>query len=163
MTIYDFKLKNIEGREVDLQSFKNKVLLLVNVASRCGFTPQYTELEMLYKKFKNQGFEVLAFPCNQFGNQEPGSEQEIKSFCELNYKVSFPLFSKIEVNGKNTHPLYAFLKKEAKGVLGSESIKWNFTKFLIDRQGRVVKRFSPLEKPLSLEKQILPLLSNEKF
>lgn len=163
MTIYDFKLKNIEGREVDLQSFKNKVLLLVNVASRCGFTPQYTELEMLYKKFKNQGLEVLAFPCNQFGNQEPGSEQEIKSFCELNYNVSFPLFSKIEVNGKNTHPLYAFLKKEAKGVLGSESIKWNFTKFLIDRQGRVVKRFSPLEKPLSLEKQILPLLSNEKF
>lgn len=158
MTIYDIKLKKIDGTEGDLKAFQNKVLLAVNVASRCGFTPQYAELESLYKKFKNQGFEVLAFPCNQFGHQEPGSEKEIQQFCETNYQVSFPLFSKIEVNGTNTHPLYVYLKKEAKGLFGSESIKWNFTKFLINRQGKVVKRFGPMEKPLSLEKEILQLL-----
>jgi glutathione peroxidase len=158
MNIYDIKLKKIDGTEGDLKAFQNKVLLAVNVASRCGFTPQYAELESLYKKFKNQGFEVLAFPCNQFGHQEPGSEKEIQQFCETNYQVSFPLFSKIEVNGTNTHPLYVYLKKEAKGLFGSESIKWNFTKFLINRQGKVVKRFGPMEKPLSLEKEILQLL-----
>jgi len=158
MNIYDIKLKKIDGTEGDLKDFQNKVLLAVNVASRCGFTPQYAELESLYKKFKNQGFEVLAFPCNQFGHQEPGSEKKIQQFCETNYQVSFPLFSKIEVNGTNTHPLYVYLKKEAKGLFGSESIKWNFTKFLINRQGKVVKRFGPMEKPLSLEKEILQLL-----
>ncbi len=159
MKIYDFKVKDIQGKDVSLEQYAGKVLLIVNVASQCGFTPQYGGLESLYKKFKDKGFVVLGFPCNQFGSQEPGSETEIKSFCETSFGVTFPLFAKIDVNGKNTHPLYEFLKKEEKGLLGTEMIKWNFTKFLVDASGNVVERFAPNTKPEDLEKDILKLLS----
>lgn len=158
MNIYDFKVKNIEGKDVGLDTYKGKVLVIVNVASQCGFTPQYAGLEELYKKYKDKGFAVLGFPCNQFGSQEPGTETEIKSFCETSFGVTFPLFAKIDVNGKNTAPLYEYLKKEEKGLLGTEMIKWNFTKFLIDSEGNVVKRFAPNAKPEELEKDILALL-----
>lgn len=146
-TVYDFSAKSIDGEETPLSRFKGKVLLIVNVASRCGFTPQYAGLEKLYEKYKKHGFEVLAFPCNQFGGQEPGTESEIKAFCETNYGVKFPLFAKIEVNGENAHPLYKFLTKEKPGILGTEAIKWNFTKFLIDRKGNPVKRYAPNVSP----------------
>lgn len=157
-TIYGFKLTTIDGQQTSLEPFKGKVLLIVNVASKCGFTPQYEGLEQLYKTYKNRGFEVLAFPCNQFGGQEPGDEAEIKKFCSLTYDVSFPVFSKIDVNGANTHPLYEYLKKEGKGILGTEGIKWNFTKFLIDRQGNVVDRYAPNTKPEALAQTIEDLL-----
>ncbi len=136
--IYDFSVKDIHGKEQKLDRYKDKVMLiLVNVASKCGFTPQYKGLEAVYEKLQSRGLEVLGFPCNQFGAQEPGTEKEIESFCELNYGVTFPLFAKIDVNGSGTAPLYQYLKKEKPGVLGSEAIKWNFTKFLVDRKGRV--------------------------
>ncbi|WP_237066794.1 glutathione peroxidase [Microbulbifer guangxiensis] len=156
--LYEKTLKTQDGRETTLGEHAGKVLLIVNTASKCGFTPQYKGLEALYQKYREQGFEVLGFPCNQFGAQEPGSDEEIQSFCELNYGVSFPLYSKVEVNGDSAHPLFQSLKKEAPGLLGTEAIKWNFTKFLIGRDGQVVKRFAPKDKPESLEAEIEALL-----
>jgi len=152
--IYSFGVKTIDGKETTLADYKGKAMLIVNVASKCGFTPQYTGLEALYKKFKDQGLVVLGFPCNQFGAQEPGDENEIKNFCSLTYEVNFPMFSKIDVNGKDTHPLYGYLKSEEKGIFGTERIKWNFTKFLVDRNGTVLKRFAPTAKPESLEADV---------
>lgn len=160
MNIYDFTVKDNMGEEVSLSEYKGKVLLVVNTASKCGFTPQYEELQKLYDKYKDKDFVVLAFPCNQFGGQEPGNDQEIKSFCSLNYGVNFPVFSKINVNGKEAHPLYVYLKKEKGGVIGS-SIKWNFTKFLIDAEGNVVERYAPTTKPFELEVKIQELLPNK--
>jgi glutathione peroxidase len=157
-SIYDFMVTGIDGKEVQLGQYKDKVLLIVNTASKCGFTKQYAGLEELYKKYQNQGLVVLGFPCNQFLNQEPGDEAEIKNFCTLNYAVTFPMFTKIEVNGDNTHPLYKFLKKEASGILGSEAIKWNFTKFLVNKLGDVVNRYAPATEPLSLTQDIEQLL-----
>lgn len=157
-TIYQFTAEDFRGEKVNLEEYKDKVLLIVNTASACGFTPQYKGLQELHDQYKEQGFEVLAFPCNQFKNQEKGSNEEIKSFCDLQFNIKFPLFGKIEVNGDNSHPLYEFLKKQAPGILGSESIKWNFTKFLINRQGEVVKRFSSMKKPAAIEADIKKLL-----
>ena len=157
-TIYDFKVKTIKGEETTLEPYKGKVLLIVNVASKCGFTPQYEGLEALYKKYKDQGLVVLGFPCNQFGSQEPGSEAEIQNFCRVNFGVTFTMFSKINVNGEETHPLYRYLKSEQPGILGSEAIKWNFTKFLINREGNVVERFGSSTKPKELEDKIEKLL-----
>ena len=156
--IYDFKVKTIDGKDVSLSEYRGKALLIVNVASKCGFTPQYQGLEKLYETFKEKGFEVLGFPCNQFGSQEPGSEQEIQQFCTLNYGVKFPMFSKVDVNGPDAHPLYRFLKKEEKGILGTEAIKWNFTKFLVDKQGNVVERFAPQTDPTAISKKVEDLL-----
>ena len=156
-TAYDFSAKTIDGVEQPLSDFKGKALLVVNVASKCGFTPQYTGLEALYKKFKDRGIEVLGFPCDQFGHQEPGDEAEIKNFCSLNYDVSFPLYAKIDVNGANAHPLYKWMKEEKAGFLGTEGIKWNFTKFLIDRSGKVIKRYAPTDTPEKIEKDIVAL------
>ncbi|MET1256077.1 glutathione peroxidase [Aliikangiella maris] len=158
MSIYQFTVLDIQGNPVSLEKYKNKVLLIVNTASRCGFTPQYTGLEKLYEQFKDEGFEVLAFPCNQFGQQEPGSDTEIQSFCDVNYQISFPLFSKIEVNGDNTIALYQYLKSSAKGILGTEKIKWNFTKFLINRNGEVVQRYAPQDKPEKIANAVQELL-----
>ena len=152
--IYSFQIKTIDGKETTLADYKGKALLIVNVASQCGFTPQYKGLEALHRKYKDKGFEVLGFPCNQFGAQEPGDENEIKNFCSLNYDVTFPMFAKVDVNGAKTHPLYEFLKKEEKGILGTEGIKWNFTKFLVGKSGEVLKRFAPQASPESLEKDI---------
>lgn len=157
-SVHDFSTKAIDGAERPLNEFKGKVLLIVNVASKCGFTPQYTGLEGLQRKYAERGFAVLGFPCDQFGHQEPGNEEQIREFCSLNYDVTFPMFAKIEVNGAGTHPLYAHLKSAAKGLLGSESIKWNFTKFLVDREGRVVRRYAPQDKPESLAADIEALL-----
>lgn len=157
-SIYDFTAKTIDGTEAQLNAYKGKVLLIVNVASKCGFTPQYKGLEALYRQYASRGLVVLGFPCDQFGHQEPGDEAEIKQFCSLNYEVSFPMFAKIDVNGDQTHPLYRFLKKEEKGFLGSESIKWNFTKFLVDSSGNVVKRYGSIDKPEGLAKDIEALL-----
>ena len=156
--IYDFKVKTIEGEETTLSPYKNNVLLIVNVASKCGFTPQYDGLEALYQKYKEKGFFVLGFPCNQFGSQEPGTEEEIQNFCRVNFGVTFPMFSKIDVNGDTTHPLYQYLKSEQPGFLGTEMIKWNFTKFLVDREGNVVKRFGSATKPEEIQKDIESLL-----
>ncbi|MFM8269551.1 MAG: glutathione peroxidase [Pseudomonadota bacterium] len=158
MSIYDYSVKTIDGKDLNLGIYRGKTLLIVNVASRCGFTSQYEGLEKLYRKYQSQGFVVLGFPCNQFGAQEPGSEAEIKNFCETNYQVSFPLFSKINVNGPETHPLFDFLKKANPGILGTEAIKWNFTKFLVDKQGNVVERFASVDKPDSLEKSVCAIL-----
>lgn len=149
-TIYDFEVKDIDGKMVSLKKYEGKVLLIVNVASKCGFTPQYTELEQVYKEYKNQGFEILGFPCNQFGAQEPGNEEEIKQFCSLTYDVSFPLFAKVDVNGDNAAPIYTYLKESLPGILGTKAIKWNFSKFLVDRKGKPVQRFAPNDKPLEL-------------
>ncbi|GAC1622677.1 MAG: glutathione peroxidase [Nevskia sp.] len=157
--IYDFDAKTIDGSSTKLDQYKGKVLLIVNVASKCGFTPQYKGLEELYRQYKDRGLVVLGFPCDQFGHQEPGDENEIKSFCSLTYDVSFPMFAKIDVNGANAHPLYKFLKSEEKGILGSEGIKWNFTKFLIDKSGKVLKRYGSIDKPESIAKDIAPLLA----
>jgi len=157
-TIYDFKVKTIKGEETTLEQYKGKVMLIVNVASKCGYTPQYDGLEALYRKYKDQGLVVLGFPCNQFGSQEPGSEEEIQNFCRVNFGVTFPMFSKIKVNGEETHPLYRYLKSEQPGVLGTEAIKWNFTKFLVDKEGRVVERFGSSTKPAELEEKIEALL-----
>lgn len=158
MKVHDFSAKTIDGKEQKLDAWKGKVVLVVNVASKCGFTPQYTGLEAMHKKLKDKGLVVAGFPCDQFGHQEPGDEKEIKEFCSLTYDVSFPMFAKVEVNGDNTHPLYQHLKGEAPGLLGSKAIKWNFTKFLVDREGRVVERFAPATKPDDLRKKIESLL-----
>jgi glutathione peroxidase len=152
--IHDFSARTIEGAEQSLAAYRGKVLLIVNVASRCGFTPQYTGLEALQRKYADRGFAVLGFPCDQFGAQEPGDENEIKNFCRLNSDVTFPMFAKIEVNGAGAHPLYSHLKSSAKGLLGSESIKWNFTKFLVDRSGKVLKRYAPQDKPEAIAADI---------
>ena len=156
--IFDLSAKTIDGKEQSLAAYRGKTLLVVNVASKCGFTPQYAGLEALYRKLAPKGLVVLGFPCDQFGHQEPGDEAEIKNFCALNYAVSFPMFAKVEVNGPRTHPLYRELKKAATGVLGTEAIKWNFTKFLIDRDGHVVKRYAPTDRPQGLEKDVAALL-----
>ena len=158
MSVPDFTAAALDGTELPLSRFRGQVLLVVNVASRCGFTPQYTGLEALYRKFRDRGFAVLGFPCNQFGAQEPGTEAEIGSFCSTTYDVTFPMFAKIDVNGEHTHPLYQYLKDEKPGVLGTEAIKWNFTKFLVGRDGKVVRRFAPNVKPEDIEPHILALL-----
>ena len=158
MSVYPFKATTIDGKETSLQSYQGKALLIVNVASKCGFTPQYDGLEKLYKKYKDQGLEILGFPCNQFGGQEPGTEAEIQNFCSLTYGVDFPMFAKVDVNGANAHPLYKYLTNEKPGILGTEAVKWNFTKFLIDKQGEPVKRFGSADKPESLEKDIEKVL-----
>ena len=155
MSIYDFEVKTISGEVISMNAFKNKVLLIVNVASKCGFTEQYAGLENLYQTYKDKGLVILGFPCNQFMNQEPLNEEEIKSFCSLTYGVTFPMFAKIDVNGENAHPLYKYLKEAKKGLLGSEAIKWNFTKFLVDKNGTVINRYAPATKPESLEVDIL--------
>ena len=157
-TLYDFTVNDIEGRPVPLDRYKGKVLLVVNTASKCGFTPQYKGLETLYRKYRDRGLEVLGFPCNQFGGQEPGSEQDIATFCETNYDVTFPMFAKIDVNGDKAAPLYRYLKHEKPGLLGSEAIKWNFTKFLVDRAGSVIARFAPNDAPESLEPDVAKAL-----
>ncbi|MEK9534206.1 MAG: glutathione peroxidase [Halieaceae bacterium] len=157
-TVMDFSAALANGEPKDLSDYQGKVLLIVNTASKCGFTPQYTGLESLHQTYGERGFSVLAFPCNQFGGQEPGSEEEIQSFCDLNYQTSFPLFSKIEVNGAASHPLYAHLKEQAPGVLGSKRIKWNFTKFLVNQHGEVVKRYAPSTKPEAIASDIEALL-----
>jgi glutathione peroxidase len=153
-SIYDFSAKTIDGKDEKLDAYRGKAMLVVNVASKCGFTPQYEGLEALYRKFKGQGLVVLGFPCDQFGHQEPGNEDEIKNFCSLTYDVTFPMFAKIDVNGTKADPIYKYLKHEAKGLLGSEAIKWNFTKFLIGKDGEVVKRYAPADTPKSLEKDV---------
>jgi glutathione peroxidase len=162
-TVYSFSAQTLDGRATSLSDFKGKVLLIVNTASQCGFTPQYAGLESLYRTYKERGLEVLGFPCNQFGSQEPGTAAEIGVFCERNYGVSFPMFGKIDVNGEKAHPLYQFLKKEKPGLLGplgGGAIKWNFTKFLVNRNGRVVARFASTTKPESLTKDIENLLES---
>lgn len=155
---YDFKATSLQGKEVSMESYKGKVVLVVNTASKCGLTPQYEGLEQLYKDFKDKGLVILGFPCNQFGKQEPGTEKEISEGCLINYGVSFPMFSKIDVNGENAHLIYKYLKKELKGFPGSE-IKWNFGKFLIDKQGTPYKRFSPFTVPSKLRADIEKLLA----
>jgi len=156
--IYDFSVRTIDGVETPLADYRGQVLLIVNTASKCGFTPQYEGLEALYKAHHAAGLAVLGFPCNQFGAQEPGDEAQIASFCSLTYDVTFPMFAKIEVNGDDADPLYAFLKKAKPGLLGSEAIKWNFTKFLVDRTGAVVRRYAPTDTPEAIEKDIAALL-----
>ena len=158
MKIYDFTITNSDGEEVSLSSFKGKVLLIANTASKCGFTPQYEALQTLYNQYNQQGLEILAFPCNQFGNQEPGNNQEITSFCSLNYGLTFPVMSKVDVNGSNAHPIFSYLQENAPGILG-KSIKWNFTKFLVDKEGNVVDRFAPTTSPLKLQGCIEELLA----
>jgi glutathione peroxidase len=157
-SIYDFSAKTIEGNEQKLDAYRGRALLVVNVASKCGFTPQYEGLEALYRTFKDKGFAVLGFPCDQFGHQEPGNEDEIRNFCSLNYDVTFPMFAKIDVNGTDAHPIYRYLKSEAKGLLGSEAIKWNFTKFLVGRDGAVLKRYAPTDTPKSIEGDVAAAL-----
>lgn len=158
MSIYDFKVKDINGKEISMSKYKDKVLLIVNVASKCGFTSQYEGLEKLHAKYKNQDFMVLGFPSNQFANQEPGTNEEIKEFCTLTFGVKFDMFSKIDVNGENEHPLYTYLKNEASGILGTQSIKWNFTKFLVDKNGKVIDRYGSTTEPLDIEPKIQELL-----
>ncbi|MGD9943922.1 MAG: glutathione peroxidase [Burkholderiaceae bacterium] len=157
-TVHDFSADTLGGEPRSLADYRGKVLLIVNTASQCGLTPQYAGLETLYKQYRDRGFEVLGFPCNQFGAQEPGDAQQIGQFCETHYGVSFPMFAKIAVNGDDAHPLYQWLRKEAPGLLGSEAIKWNFTKFLVDRDGRVVDRFAPTTAPADLAPAIEKLL-----
>lgn len=159
MSIYQFKAKAIDGEEISLKQFDGKVLLIVNTASKCGFTPQYRELQGLYEAYKEKGFSVLGFPCNQFMSQEPGTEADIKSFCELNYGVTFPMFAKVDVNGVYAHPLFVYIRKQTPGILGFNTVKWNFTKFLIDQKGNVVKRFAPNVKPSEIAKDIEAILS----
>jgi len=158
MSVYDYSAKRLDGHEESLGDFRGRVLLIVNTASACGFTPQYAGLEALYDKLQGDGLTVLGFPCNQFGAQEPGGDAEIGAFCQKNYGVSFPMFAKIEVNGGHAHPLYKYLKDAKPGVLGTENIKWNFTKFLIDRNGEPVARYAPQTKPEELEAPIRKLL-----
>jgi glutathione peroxidase len=157
-SIYDFSARALDGASAPLCVYKGKTLLIVNVASKCGLTPQYEGLEELYRKFAPRGLVVLGFPSNQFGHQEPGDSTAIRNFCSTNYQVTFPLFAKIDVNGSDAHPLYKFLKREARGVFGTERIKWNFTKFLVDSQGKVRKRYAPTVKPSSIEDAISALL-----
>ena len=156
--VYSFPVRTIEGSDATLEPFRKQVLLIVNVASKCGFTPQYEGLELLYRKYHERGFAVLGFPCDQFGHQEPGDEAEIQKFCSLTYEVSFPMYAKIAVNGANAHPMYQYLKKAQTGVLGTEAIKWNFTKFLVDREGQVVNRFAPTDTPAKIDADIAALL-----
>ncbi len=156
--LYDINVKDNNLNNVEMSEYKGKILLIVNVASKCGFTPQYKDLESLYKKYKDQGLEVLGFPCNQFGAQEPGSNEEIQSFCNLNYNVTFKLFDKIDVNGPKTSPLFKHLKNQSPGILGTEIIKWNFTKFLVNKDGEVVKRFSPKDTEAVIETQLVKSL-----
>lgn len=158
MSIYDIEVKDIDGKVLTMSKYKDKVILIVNVASKCGFTNQYEGLEDLHKKYHSKGLSVLGFPCNQFLSQEPGTEEEIKNFCSSTYGVEFDMFSKIDVNGENTHPLYRYLKESSKGFLGSGTIKWNFTKFLVDRNGKVIKRYAPSTKPSEIEQDIINLL-----
>ena len=153
-TVYEFEARQIDGKDISLATFKGKVILIVNTASACGFTPQFGGLEELHKTFGGKGLVVLGFPCNQFGAQDSGQNSEIASFCQLNYGVSFPMMAKIDVKGPAAHPLYQWLSAEAPGLLGSKAIKWNFTKFLVGKDGRVVKRYAPLDKPASLAKDI---------
>ena len=154
VNVYDFSAKALDGKDINLSSYKGDVILIVNTASQCGFTPQYKGLEELHKKYKDRGLKVLGFPCNQFGNQEPGDSSQIASFCKKNYGVDFQMFEKIDVNGNSAHPLYKYLTASAPGALGTEAIKWNFTKFLIDRQGKVVKRYAPNVEPSHIESDI---------
>ena len=160
-SVFDFNAEGLDGRPIKLEQFRGKVLLIVNTASQCGFTPQYAGLETSYRQFKERGFEVLGFPCNQFRAQEPGSAQEIGAFCEKNYGVTFPLFAKIDVNGDTPHPLFKFLKHQAPGILGTEAVKWNFTKFLVKRNGIVFKRYAPATKPEELANDIEKLLAEQ--
>ena len=155
---YELNANSLQGKEVSMEEYKGKVVVVVNTASKCGFTPQYEGLEKLYKDYKDKGFVILGFPCNQFGNQEPGSEKDIAEGCLLNYGVSFPMFSKVFVNGENTHPVFNYLKNELKGTLGN-NVKWNFTKFVIDRNGKPIKRFAPITKPESMKDTIEQLLA----
>jgi glutathione peroxidase len=157
-SIYDVSATMIDGNSISLNTYQDKVLLIVNTASQCGFTPQYQGLQQLYEQYASQGLVILGFPCNQFGQQEPGNSAQIQSFCETNFGVSFPLFQKIEVNGGNAHPLYQYLTKTLPGIFGMEGIKWNFTKFLVDRKGKVVKRYPPMTKPEDIAKDIESLL-----
>lgn len=158
MSIYEFHATDIKGETISLDRYKDKVVLITNTASKCGFTPQYKGLQQVYSELHDKGLEVLGFPCNQFGGQEPGSEEQITEFCELNYGVTFPMFSKVDVNGEQAHPLFQFLKKAAPGLFGTEAIKWNFTKFLVDRNGNVVKRYAPTDKPEKIADDIRKLL-----
>ena len=157
-SVYDFTVRDIDGNERSLSEWRGKTLLIVNVASKCGFTPQYKGLENLWQDQRDKGLVVLGFPCDQFGHQEPGSEEEIKNFCSTRFDVTFPMFAKVEVNGDDTAPLYQWLKSEGKGILGSESIKWNFTKFLVDAEGQVLKRFAPTDTPEKIGKDTLARL-----
>jgi glutathione peroxidase len=158
-SLYEFEVTTIDGETLRLDVYRGRVLLLVNVASRCGFTPQYAGLEELYRKYRERGFTVLGFPCDQFGKQEPGNETEIKEFCRLSYDVTFPLFAKIEVNGPGADPLYKYLTSARRGFLWTKAIKWNFTKFLIDRDGKVVRRFGPMVRPEKIERDVLRVLT----
>jgi glutathione peroxidase len=153
-TAYEFSAKTLDGQEQSLSDYQGKAMLVVNTASKCGFTPQYTGLEQLWEKYQDKGLVVLGFPCDQFGHQEPGDADEIRNFCSLNYDVSFPLYEKVEVNGGAAHPLWKWLKKEKPGLLGMEAIKWNFTKFLVDKTGKVVKRYAPTDTPEKIEKDL---------
>lgn len=157
-TIFDIEVETIQGEKKPMEEYRGKVLLIVNTASKCGFTPQFEGLQALYEAYRDEGLEVLGFPCNQFMSQDPGSNDAISQFCSLHYGVAFPMFAKLEVNGPETHPLYRFLKSHASGLLGSERIKWNFTKFLVDQQGQVVKRYPPTTKPAGLRQDIERLL-----
>ena len=161
MGLYDIHVRTIEGNEQSMAEYKNKVLLIVNTASKCGFTPQYKELEELYQLYKQEDFIVLGFPCNQFLKQEPGSNAEIQTFCQLNYGVSFPMFEKIKVRGNDAHPLFKYLTEQAPGWLG-DAVKWNFTKFLVDRQGKVINRYAPTTNPREIEPDIEKLIKNEE-
>lgn len=158
-TVYTFKAVNMQGKEVALSDYQGKVLLIVNTASKCGFTPQFKGLESLYQQYKDKGLEILGFPCNQFGHQDPGSNDEISQFCELNYGVTFPMFQKVDVNGDSAHPLFKYLKTQAPGLLGTQAIKWNFTKFLVDKNGKVVDRYAPTDTPEKIAKDVARLLA----
>lgn len=159
MSFYEYSANNIFGEEVDMEQYRGKVVLVVNTASKCGFTPQFKELEQLYQEYKDKGLEILGFPCNQFGKQDPGTNKEVLEFCQLNYGVTFDMFEKIDVNGDNAHPIYKFLTNERKGIAGKK-IKWNFTKFLIDSQGKVIKRYSPTVAPLDISEDIENLIND---
>ncbi len=161
MSIYEIPLTTLDGTPTTLELYRGQLLLVVNVASRCGFTPQYTGLESMHRRLAPRGFSVLGFPCNQFGAQEPGTEQEIETFCSTTYGVTFPLFAKVEVNGDQTHPLWRHLKTERPGLLGSRAIKWNFTKFLVGHDGAVLKRYGPSDEPVAIEKEVVALLGEE--
>lgn len=156
--LFQIPVKTIDGKEQTLAPYKGKTLLIVNVASKCGFTPQYKELEQIYREYKGRGLEILGFPCNQFGAQEPGDAEEIKNFCSLTYDVSFPMFAKVDVNGENAHPLYQYLKSELAGIFGTEAVKWNFTKFVIDKNGKPFKRYAPQDTPVKIAKEIESIL-----
>ena len=159
MSLYDIDVTTIDGASQSMAEYKGKALLIVNVASQCGFTPQYTGLEALYAAYKDKGFAVLGFPCDQFGHQEPGTDAEIQSFCTLNYQLTFPLFAKVEVNGSNAHPLFRLLKSERPGLLGTEAVKWNFTKFLVGKDGTVLKRYAPTDTPEQITKDVAALVA----